>query len=470
MLFLTITHAFTSPFIFRYSKLFLYDQFIRSNTSSKLKLYQPTPFHRRVHEVLFSTIDVTPPEDEGEQEEDSNDPYAQLAESEFGEDKTAVDWGGALGKLRERISDLKKGRSQMPSNALFRVMTRDSPNETIINFLQEAKPDVVSAMTGAVMSLLGGLSNPAIGVETIVKADGEKLGNLCFQLQMTGYMFRNAEYVLALKDLMNLEVNAELSQYKEAFDKLDKDGSGYIEASEIESLLTDVYDGVPPKFEVDQFIKFFDVNRDGRVSWEEFKVGLNGNAKQIWNKFSQSMTQLKLPSGNEEREEDEDDVDNLFLGVTEVHGIIKVELEDGNVIEVEAKEYIKALKDEANALKEALRQEIIKEDYRFSEGKSSEAHPRQSGSLGTYISSLPEKHVKKLTEGISPEVIDAMKMLVDYVLESPQSKAGKKRVEKGQEMEISGSALQQLALWQLVLGYRLREQEATGEWRRIMDQ
>jgi len=287
---------------------------------------------------------------------------------------------------------------------------------------------------------------------------------------MTGYMFRNAEYVLALKDIMNLEVNAELSQYKEAFDKLDKDGSGYIEASEIESLLSDVYDGVPPKFEVDQFIKFFDVNRDGRVSWEEFKVGLNGNAKQRWNKFSQSMTQLKLPGEIEERGEDEEDIDYTLLGDTEVHGIIKVELEDGNVIEVEAKEYIKALKDEANALKEALRQENTKEGNRFSAGKSTETHPRQSGSLGNYISSLPEKHVKQLTEGISPEVIDAMKMLVDYVLESPQSKAGNKRVEKGQEMEISGTALQQLALWQLVLGYRLREQEATGEWRRIMDQ
>jgi hypothetical protein len=184
MLFFTISHAFTSPFIFRYSNPFLYDHFIRSNTISKLKLYHPTPFHSRVHEVqLFSTIDVTPPEDEDEQEEESNDHYSYLAESEFEEDKTAVDWGGALGKLRERISDLKKGRSQVPSNALFRVMTRDSPNEAIINFLQEAKPDVVSAMTGAVMSLLGGLSNPAIGVETIVKADGEKLGNLCFQVR-----------------------------------------------------------------------------------------------------------------------------------------------------------------------------------------------------------------------------------------------------------------------------------------------
>lgn len=182
-LFLTITNAFTSPFVSHYSQHLQYDQLIRSNTISQLKLDYPSKLHNRVHAVqLFSTIDVTPPEDEDEQEEESSD-YSKLAESEFGADITSVDWGGALGKLRERISDLQKGKSRVPSNALFRVMTRDSPNEAIINFLQEAKPDVVSAMTGAVMSLLGGLSNPAIGVETIVKADGEKLGNLCFQVR-----------------------------------------------------------------------------------------------------------------------------------------------------------------------------------------------------------------------------------------------------------------------------------------------
>jgi hypothetical protein len=37
------------------------------------------------------------------------------------------------------------------------------------------------------------------------------------------------------------------------------------------------------------------------------------------------------------------------------------------------------------------------------------------------------------------------------------------------EMELPGSALQQLALWQLVLGYRLREAEAKGEYVRLLD-
>ena len=36
-------------------------------------------------------------------------------------------------------------------------------------------------------------------------------------------------------------------------------------------------------------------------------------------------------------------------------------------------------------------------------------------------------------------------------------------------MEIPGAALQQLALWQLVLGYKLREAEAKGEYMRLLD-
>lgn len=186
MLVVPLVYAF-APSLLAYSTLRpRYDCPICSNTIrilSKRKFVSPKFLLVRVPGVkLFSAIDVTPPEDEDKDEEEANDSYSAIAESEFAADVTSVDWGGALGKLRERINDLKKGKSSVPSNALFRVMTRESPNEVIINFLQEAKPDVISAMTGAVMSLLGGLSNPAIGVETIVKADGEKLGNLCFQV------------------------------------------------------------------------------------------------------------------------------------------------------------------------------------------------------------------------------------------------------------------------------------------------
>jgi hypothetical protein len=506
-------------------------------------------------------------DDDNEDDEEDTSTYSKLASSEFeGDgtmDSTKVDWGGALGKLRERMGDVNdptlnaQGGKARPSNALFRTMLAEgTPNQAILKFVQEAKPDVVSAMSGAVGSLLGGLSNPAMGVETIIKADGEKLGNLCFQLQMTGYMFRNAEYVLALKDLMNLEVNAELEQYKQAFDELDQDGSGYIDKAEIQALLQSVYDEnadddddnendndenedgtadndndnnnkVPP-YEVEAFLRFFDMNHDGKISWEEFKKGFDTNARKRWDTFSTSMEQMALEGSNkangndnnnddndnDEDEKDYEELEHALENAASISGIIQVELENGKIIDVEAKDYIQGLKEEAKALRQALLEEAgsLTSNSNTQSGSplpggamsspattppaqndgtngSPNGSPNTSGagSIGQYIATLGEKNIKKLTDGISPEVVDAMKLLINYVLDQGHTKgemngkrstdaSGSKNNKKQQkrnpkdEMEIAGSALQQLALWQLVLGYRLREQEATGSWKRLLDQ
>lgn len=126
-------------------------------------------------------------EEDDDEEEEVPDPYAERASSEFTETRgSRLDWGGALGKLRERVNDVESGASQSPSTALFRIMTSQTPNQAIGDFVNTANPQVVAAMSSAVNSLLGGLSNPAMGVETVVKASGEKIGSLCFQLQMTG--------------------------------------------------------------------------------------------------------------------------------------------------------------------------------------------------------------------------------------------------------------------------------------------
>ena len=91
--------------------------------------------------------------------------------------------------------------------------------------------------------------------------------------------------------------------------------------------------------------------------------------------------------------------------------------------------------------------------------------------ISRYIASR-QGDVKALTDGISPEIVETMKRLVDFVLEGGDSAKGPQGLsdtEKAEmEMEIPGSALQQLALWQLVLGYRLREEEASGEYKRLL--
>jgi Protein of unknown function (DUF760)/EF-hand domain pair len=418
---------------------------------------------------------------------------------------TNIDWGGALGSLRERMDDVESGRSQNPSHVLFRLMSEQSPNAAIGSFVTSAKPQVVQAMTSAVSSLLGGLSNPMSGVEMIVEASGEKMGSLCFQLQMTGYMFRNAEYVMALKELMQLSGSATIRDYKSAFDRLDADGNGYIEAHEVNVLLDDVYNGKTPGFEIAAFVKFFDQNKDGRISWPEFERGL-GSAMAEKAERTAKLNNLLMPAPDERRrkngrslDNDNDDDDDVDVAKMEpqVSGTIEIEMDDGKIIKIDAKEYIKSLKDEARKLKESLR----REKFGISPHEEGSPHsaaaaflgglnntPQQDRSMDTfggianYIASR-QGDVKALTEGISPEIVDTMKMLVDFVLDgggtrssrgSPgirsskdEAEAAKKRAEMS--MEIPAAALQQLALWQLILGYRLREAEAKGDYLRLLE-
>ena len=61
-----------------------------------------------------------------------------------------------------------------------------------------------------------------------------------------------------------------VEEYKTAFEKVDKDGSGAITPDEVEDLLYETYGFPPMDEEVELFMKEFDVNQDGKVTWEEF--------------------------------------------------------------------------------------------------------------------------------------------------------------------------------------------------------
>jgi len=148
-------------------------------------------------------------------------------------------------------------------------------------------------------------------------------------------------------------------------------------------------------------------------------------------------------------------------------------------VEVDAKDYVESLKEEARMLKEALREERYGDG--MTQGDPMGMLPNGQNGMGgmdrgsmditRYIASR-QGDVKSLTEGISPEIVETMRRLVDFVLEGGDSGKGKKELTNAQkaqmEMEIPGSALQQLALWQLVLGYKLREQEATGDYKKLL--
>lgn len=65
---------------------------------------------------------------------------------------------------------------------------------------RKTQKQVQEAVRTTVLGLLGSL--PRHAFETTAIATGDALANLMFQLQMTGYMFKNAEYRLSLQSSM----------------------------------------------------------------------------------------------------------------------------------------------------------------------------------------------------------------------------------------------------------------------------
>lgn len=274
---------------------------------------------------------------------------------------------------------------------------------------------------------------------------GDKLAALMLQLQMTGYMLRNAEYVVTLRRVLDLKSRS-LSEYREAFERVDLDGSGYIEVAEVEQLLKNVYgDGneVPP-FEVATFLTLFDADGDGRISWEEFAAALGAVGDS-------SAPPAPDPSRLLLEEE------STPMPSAKLSGDVVVTMDDGTEVSMDAAEYMEQLKAEAQALKEELSQ-LVEEER--------EKEQALSSSLTAYVASLPEPQLKVLTNGISEDVVDAMKQLVQFILKAPGQAEG--ALAKEQQVTIEGEKLNTLCLYQLVLGYKLREAEATGEAQRAI--
>jgi len=73
--------------------------------------------------------------------------------------------------------------------------------ELIKGFAETAPQEVQAAIRQTVVSLLGNL--PAHLYETSVMSTGQNVASLMYSMQMTGYMFRNAEYRRSLLQSLN---------------------------------------------------------------------------------------------------------------------------------------------------------------------------------------------------------------------------------------------------------------------------
>ena len=90
-------------------------------------------------------------------------------------------------------------------------------------------------------------------------------------------------------------------EFRAAFEKVDKDRSGFITPNEVEDLLFETYGFPPLEEEVDLFMQEFDLNQDGKVSWEEFTQSMRRMKEKLDSKAGQAKEYTSFQQLKEDR-------------------------------------------------------------------------------------------------------------------------------------------------------------------------
>ena len=219
-----------------------------------------------------------------------------------------------------------------------------------------------------------------------------------FQLQMTGYMFKNAEYRLSMSQSLGM--------------------SNTISSN---LLLAGVEDHSPDK-EDDPLVS-------GKIKGK-----------------------LKIRYGKKDKSTDSKATEATDNSPDAVSDSPEENKQDGTEIEVDAAAYMSELRDEVSRLRDEL-----------TETKESKDEALRKDLL-LYIRTLPAQELKSLTNTMSQDVLVCMKGLVQAVLAG----IGDGKIGPDTVTEQSGEAMAQLCMWQLAVGYNLRELEVREEMKNNM--
>jgi len=88
-----------------------------------------------------------------------------------------------------------------PTNRFYKALKEIEAPQLVKEFAETAPPEVQTAVKATIGQLLGNL--PPQVAESAIEAKGTSLATLMFSMQMTGYMFRNAEYRRTLQQSLN---------------------------------------------------------------------------------------------------------------------------------------------------------------------------------------------------------------------------------------------------------------------------
>uniref|UniRef100_A0A7S3QAW7 Uncharacterized protein n=1 Tax=Chaetoceros debilis TaxID=122233 RepID=A0A7S3QAW7_9STRA len=313
--------------------------------------------------------------------------------------------------LTSTSSDLVVAMNEK-NNAYLNVVAKLSPSDLISKFTTTAHPRVQDAVRSTILGLIGTL--PQMAFETTTITTGERLASLMFQLQMTGYMFKNAEYRLSLSQSLGM---SSTSTSTNMMLLLEGDGDDGVQLDDDD----DDEDGPLSSGQVRGKIKVrYGVKRDDETA--------------------SSSSSSDAANDDESKGSDEDEKDE------------KENSSPGMEVEVDAAAYMAELRNEVAKLRDDL----------SATRKSKEEAIRKD--LLLYIRTLPQQELNTLTDTMSNDVMGAMKGLVNVVMGG----IGEGQIDKDTVTEQSGEAMAQLCMWQLVVGYNLRELEVREEMKNAL--
>ena len=310
--------------------------------------------------------------------------------SEYGSSSSALVGPGGFGSSTGPVLDAPSAEA-LANNPYMQVVSKLSPSELISKFTATANPRVQGAVRNTILGLIGSL--PKMAFDTTTITTGQRLASLMFQLQMTGYMFKNADYRLSLSQSLGM-------------------GSGDAENSALFRLTGSESD-----------------DDDDDDAGDKYPV--NGKVKG----------KLKLRYGGSADASDEEKNDQNATS-----------LSAGMEMEVDAAAYMSELRSEVQQLRDELTRTK----------KSKEEEIRKD--LLLYIRTMPEGELRSLTNTMSQDVLLCMKGLVNAVMAG----IGDGQITANTVTEQSGEAMAQLCMWQLVVGYNLRELEVREEMKRSL--
>jgi len=284
--------------------------------------------------------------------------------------------------------------SLLAKNPYMQVVSKISPSDLIAKFTAESDPRVQEAVKTTILGLIGSL--PKLAFETTSITTGQRLASLMFQLQMTGYMFKNAEYRLSMSQSLGMSQTI---------------SSNLLLQPGIEEL---------PDTEDDPLVSG---KLKGKLKIRYKKNGEHNTNRLTDNSLTEGQDEIDSPPSSPEA------------------------TKDGMEIEVDAEAFMSELRAEVSNLRDEL-----------TETKEAKDDTLRKDLL-LYIRTLPAKELKSLTDTMSEDVLVCMKGLVQAVLAG----IGDGKIGPDTVTEQSGEAMAQLCMWQLAVGYNLRELEVREE-------